>query len=263
MTIREALSSSSGIETDLLLGHVLNKPKEFLLMNPAKNITQAQERKFKDLCKRRSQGEPVAYLLGYKYFFGLKFKVNPNVLIPRPESEWLVDRALHHLKHYRTPKVLDVGTGSGAIAIVLSKLQKIPVLASDISPKALAVARENNRALKAKVNFLHSNLLARINGQFDLIIANLPYVPLSDYKKLRQNLKYEPRLALTDGTDSSRLIAGFLREAESHLAPKGTVLLEIDPTSKKPIQSALTKKQSVKFFKDFRGLTRYAEIKWK
>ncbi len=263
MTIHEALSHKSAIETDLLLGHVLNKSKEFLLMNPAKNITQAQEKKFKDLCKRRSRGEPAAYLLGYKYFYGLKFKVNRDVLIPRPESEWLVDRALHHLKHYRTPKVLDVGTGSGVIAVALSKSAKIPVMASDISPKALAVARANNRALKTKVNFVHSNLLSRIKGQFDLIIANLPYVPLTDYKKLQQNLKYEPKLALTDGSDNSRLIAIFLKEAESHLAPKGTMLLEIDPASKTPIQSALTKQQSVKFFKDFRGLIRYAEINWK
>lgn len=232
-------------------------------MNPAKNITKAQERKFKELCKRRFQGEPIAYLLGYKYFYGLKFKVNEDVLIPRPESEWLVDRAVHYLKSYRAPKVLDVGTGSGAIAVAISRSAKIPVMASDVSHKALTIARANNHALKAKVNFVHSDLLAKINGQFDLIIANLPYVPLSDYKKLRQNLKYEPKLALTDGTDSSRLIAKFLKEAESHLAPKGTVLLEIDPTSKKPVQSALTKKQSVKFFKDFRGLTRYAEINWK
>ncbi len=263
MTIREALSYQSAVETDLLLGHVLNKPKEFLLMNPAKNLTQAQAKKFKDLCKRRSKGEPVAYLLGYKYFYGLKIKVTADVLIPRPESEWLVDRAMRHLKKHRAPKVLDVGTGSGAIAVAISKSARIPVMSSDISPKALIVARANNRALKAKVTFIRSDLLTGIKGQFDLIIANLPYVPLSDYKKLRQNLKYEPRLALTDGTDSSGLIAKFIQEAESHLAPKGTLLLEIDPTSKKPIRSALPKKQSVKFFKDFRGLTRYAEINWK
>lgn len=274
MTIFEFTNHYSTIESDLLLSFILKKPKEFLYLNPNKQLNKIQLLKLKGLVRRRLNGEPMAYILGYKDFYGLKLKVNKNVLIPRPETEWLVDQVLKliHPGHRSgiqfdfksrprvvarggNIKVLDLGTGSGCIAISIKKnINDTDITASDISAKALTVAKANAKFHKTNIKFIKSDLFSNITEKFDLIIANLPYVPASDYKKLRNGLKYEPKSAITDGSNTAEIYKRFLKQVNGHLATKGIILLEIDPKTKKYLPP------KTKFYKDLNGLWRYAEI---
>ena len=262
MTIAETLKKYTDVESDLLLSHVLNKTKEFLYLHPEKKLTELQCKKFIWLANQRRHGVPVAYLLGYKFFYGLKFKVNRDVLIPRPETEWLVDKSMQILTaKLKRPnitklKVLDLATGSGCIGISIAKHTKnrqVSVFASDVSEKALTVARSNNRLHKTKIKFYHSDLLKDVPSQYDLIIANLPYVPFSDYKKFHSNLKFEPKTALTDGGEDFKLIKKFLKQVPSSLAKGGVILLEVDPKFFKSKEA-----KGWRVVKDLSGLKRFA-----
>ncbi len=262
MTIAEILKQYNDIEADLLLGAVLNKTKEFLYLHPDKPLTKLQEQKFVAQAKQRRKGMPAAYLLGYKYFYGLKFKVTPDVLIPRPETEWLVEKGLGIIaakikRKKRHIKVLDLATGSGCIAISIAKHapKGTEVTATDISPKALLIAKANAKANKVKVKYVQSNLFKKITSEFDVIIANLPYVPLSDYKKHHPGLKFEPKNAITDGGDTFKLLKQFLKEAPNYLSPGGAVIIEVDPKFFKAVDH--TKWRVVK---DYKSLNRYALI---
>jgi len=260
MTIAQALKTHKDTEADLLLSHVLGKRKEFLFLHPDRDLTSAQWKKFRQLAVRRKRGEPLAYILGYKYFCGLKFLVDKNVLIPRPESEWLVAQAgisvRRKLRRNKPVLVLDMGTGSGCLAISLAKSVKsndLKITAADISPQALAVAKKNARLNRARVKFIQSDLFKKIPGRYDLIIANLPYVPLSDYNKLKAGLRYEPKLSLTDRTDAFKIYRQFLAEAPAHLKKGGSILLEIDPSFKKTKLA-----QGLTFYRDLARRWRYA-----
>lgn len=272
MNIQQALQSLPGQEAELLLGHALRKPKEFLYTHPNYQIPKNKYQEFTKLVKKREKGEPIAYILGYKDFFGLRFKVTKDVLVPRPETEWIVEEALKEISSNKNQvsKILDVGTGSGCLSISIAKnLNKIKIkhniTASDISSKALKVAKANTKTHKVKIDFLKSDLFSKVGERkFDLIIANLPYVPLKDYKKLLKGLKFEPRLALTDGTNNFIIYKKFFEQVGKHLSETGKIFLETDPASKTYL-SAYTKKYlpkyKIKFFKDLNKLTRYAEIK--
>jgi release factor glutamine methyltransferase len=270
MTIADALKKYStkelGSEIELLLGYVLEQSKEFLYLHREQKLTPEQVAKLVELTTLREQSTPIAYLIGSKHFYGLNFKVNKNVLIPRPESEWIVDETLKILKKNevvskrKMHRVLDVGTGSGAIAVSIayhSDPTKVQIFASDISDKALGIAKQNAKLAKVNINFTKSDLLANIKGKFDIIIANLPYVPISDYKKFYENLKHEPKLALTDGTNDFVLIKKLLAQLPAHLNPKGIVILEIDPKATNIIIPAKFRKQIIK---DFKGLERFIKL---
>ena len=301
MTISEALRKYSSVEIELLLAHVLKKPKEFVFLNQQLSLSASQQASLAKMVKRRLAGEPVAYILGYKDFYGLRFKVSKDVLIPRPETEWLVDRALgvilkagrpeeSHKEILRRPapqddagsyRTLDLGTGSGCIAISLAKNlpedgDHLPELyASDISGLALKVAKQNAKIHKVKIKFIASDLFRSIDGKFDIIIANLPYVPFKMYQKyLAKNdlspanpfsgLKFEPMFALTDGTKSFQIYRRFFEQVGGFINKGGLVLLEIDPSSKKFLleyQKKYLPKADIKFYKDFNNLWRFAEIK--
>lgn len=266
MTIKDTLALYGTIESDLLLAFILKKPKEFLFLHPEKHLTTEQRKEFKQLAKRRLKGEPFAYIVGYKYFCGLKFLINKHVLIPRPETEWLVEQATQIIKNKLNQtvneiKVLDMGTGSGCIAVSLAKhfakQKRVQLTASDVSVKALAVAKQNAKQHKVKINFVQSNLFQRYFGRFDVVIANLPYIPLKDYKKLKATLRFEPALALHDKTNSFVLYKKFLKQLPDHLRKNAVVLLETDPGSK----GTLPLPKSHRWYKDLRGLWRYVIIK--
>ncbi len=265
MTIAEALKKYKDVEADLLLGHVLKQSKEFLYLHPAQKLTAPQKANFERITKKRQAGMPAAYLLGYKYFYGLKFKVNRNVLIPRPETEWLVDETLGMIKRRlrtnptKALRILDVGTGSGCIAISIAKNvdpRKVKIYATDISLGALTVAKENARENKVKVKFSEHNLLSDVKGKFDVIIANLPYVPISDYQHLNTNLKYEPKNALTDDSENFILIQRLLSQASKKLSTKGKLMLEIDPKA----AVLFTNYSQVIITKDMHGLNRFISM---
>jgi release factor glutamine methyltransferase len=262
MTIAEALKKYSDIEADLLLGHVLKQSKEFLYLESNTKLTPRQKSTFEALAKKRRSGIPAAYILGYKYFYGLKFKVNHNVLIPRPETEWLVEQSLRMIANklkvnpHEKLKILDVGTGSGCIAISIAAntdYKNVKVSATDISSQALQVAKKNAEVQNVTVNFSTHDLLRGVKGKFDIIIANLPYVPIDEYQKFYQNLKFEPKLALTDRSNTSEIIQAFMKQVEPRLNSGGALLLELDPTSVIYISP-----YKPKIVKDHNGLDRFA-----
>ncbi len=269
MTVKEILKLYPKIdETELFLSHLLKFPKEKLYINPEQKINKNLLARFKNMVKEFGKGKPAAYILKYKYFFGLKFFVNSNVLIPRPESEWLVEKSLDFIKSSKAKslKVLDLGTGSGCLAISISKnspIKTIDITASDISKKALSVAQKNARSHDAKIKFIQSNLLNDIKNSYDLIIANLPYVPINDYDNLKKNLHHEPKMAITDGTNDFELYEKFLRQLSFRKNLPKLILFEMDPSTKLPLTLMVKKylpKSKIIFYKDFNNLWRYASI---
>ena len=274
MTIKQVLKQFPEAETELLLGHVLKQSKEFLYLYPTQALTKSQELKLQKMMMARRSGWPIAYLLGYKDFYGLHFKVNRSTLIPRPESEWLVDRSLKILDSQRfraarsnsNYKILDIGTGSGCLAISIKKNHpKSIITAVDISSKALVVAKQNAATYRVNIKFKKQNLLQGDKTKYDLIIANLPYVPKKDYQKLRANLRFEPKGALVDPKQDFHLYKQLLTDIQSHLTTKGAVLLEIDP-SMKPLLENYCKKNmpQVKliFTRDYHKFWRFCQIKF-
>lgn len=285
MTIKQILTRFNQIEIELLLADVLKKPKEFIFLHPEFVLTSKHLNILSKCIERREKGEPVAYILGYKDFMGYRFKVNKHVLIPRPETEGLVELALDRIKNAKVLKILDVGTGSGCVAVSLAKIlpgaihvPRFTIHASDISPKALKVAKENALRHKAKIKFIHSDLFKNVSGQYDVVVANLPYVPM---KMLRKHLlhrgefdaqdpfaglKYEPKFALTDGTSIWLIYKRFFEEVRAHLYPGAVILLEIDPSARKFLteyQKKYLPKAKVNFYRDSGRLWRYMEIKMK
>ncbi len=270
MTIREAQIKYKQIEIDILLEHVLKKPKEFIFSNPNKKLSPSQKLKIDKLAKQRIKGIPIAYIVGYKYFYGKKFQVTKDTLIPRPETEQLIDLSvatIHTSDHIKS--ILDLGTGSGCIAITLSSIfgnsqKKLNFSASDVSLKALNIAKKNSKLHKQKIKFYKSNLLSNIDNKFDIIVANLPYVPLKNYKKLIQNLKYEPKIALTDNTNNAGLYEKLIKSATKHLNDKAVILLEIDPSTTQYISKYVKKhlpNSLITFYQDLSKRARFAEIK--
>ncbi len=274
MTIKKIFKKYSNIEIELLLAHVLKKPKEFLYLAPERKLSSYQVKSLSSMVKRRLNGEPVAYILGYKDFMGLRFKVNRNVLIPRPETEEMVEKVVseQRLVSSKKPvKILDVGTGSGCIAVSLARQFQIldikfQIIASDISKAALKVAKQNAKAHKVKARFVLSDLLNNFKGKFDILIANLPYVPATDYAKLKSGLKYEPKNAIFVKENGLRIIKKFLKQLSQSkiLNPESKIYLEFDPRQKAELHKLVKKffpGWKVIFYKDFGNLWRFVEIK--
>ncbi len=265
MTIHKVLTNYPNPEIELLLGHVLKQSKEFLYLQPEQKLTKLQESRLKKFLAEFKNGKPIAYLLGYKYFYGLKFKVNEHTLIPRPESEWLVDKALALTKDTKSPKIVDIGTGSGCLAISIGKFStnKPKIFASDISNKALAIAKHNAKQHKVKIKFKVQDLLSKDKNEYDLIIANLPYVPHKDYEKSLSNLKHEPKSALVDPGQDFQLYETLFTQIPNCLNRNGLVLLEIDPSMKSLIQNWFKKnmpRTKLSFARDIHKLTRYCQL---
>lgn len=251
-------------EVDILLSHILRKPKEFVYAHPTYQLTKPQYRKFQTLVKRREQGEPIAYLTGHKEFYGLDFMVNRHVLIPRPDTETLIDAVLPQLKPGQL--VCDVGTGSGNIAITLKKLRSdITVIATDISVKALGVAKKNSHKQKTKITFYKSDVLRDVPkkyyGKIDWLICNAPYLTKREASK--PSLCYEPRLALTPTNDAVSLIKKLLKQSPQFLSPVGRIVLEIGHNQAERIKKITQKiypRCKVTIIKDYAQLDRVVVI---
>jgi release factor glutamine methyltransferase len=214
----------------VLLSHTIDKPKEYLLSNPEKKVDPKLEKKFLILLNRRLLGWPVAYLRKQKEFHGLRFYMDKNVLIPRPETEGLVDLVLSQISNLKPPiSILDIGTGSGNIIISLAKKlsaysHEYVLYASDISPKAVAVARKNARLHKTKIKFAVGNLLEAWGKQkFDVIIANLPYLA----RQTDSSTKFEPIGALIAAKKGLAFYEKLFKQISSLYPQPSTLLLEI------------------------------------
>jgi release factor glutamine methyltransferase len=237
-------SSSARLDAQLLLGHATGRSRTQLLAHPEAGVGADQAAVFEGLVVRRDAAEPIAYLLGEREFYGRMFQVDRRALIPRPETELLVDLGRAAVARFRAlgvePCVVDVGTGCGAIAISVAAEARVSVVATDVSHGALALARENadthilgepSASLatlpQAGVRLVQTNLLAGLRGPLHVVLANLPYVPSG--RLLPSDVKdFEPHVALFGGEEGTELLQKFLREAQPLLAPKAELCFELD-----------------------------------
>jgi release factor glutamine methyltransferase len=223
LTVHQALSSS-GIdarEARLLLAAATGFSEASVLAFQEKDLPQDAEKRFAELASRRRAGEPVAYILGRKEFYGLELAVNPAVLIPRPETELLVELGLQ----FGFSKAVDLGTGSGAIALALKKHQpQARVVAVDSSAAALVVAQRNATRLNLNIEFRHGRWLEGVEDAFDLVVSNPPYIAAGDPHL--PELRFEPAAALVSGADGLDAIRELARSAPARLAKNGWLLLE-------------------------------------
>ena len=230
-TVRAALAQSGLVPVDaqVLLAHALGVNRAWLIAHAADPLPAASAAAFLALAKRRRDGEPVAYLTGVREFWGLPLAVTPAVLIPRPETETLVELALARLPPDRPVSVLDLGTGSGAVALAIARERpQARVLATDVSPDALAVAEGNARRLGlANVAFLRSDWYAAVPADpFDAIVSNPPYVAAGDPHLAAGDLRHEPPAALSPGGDGLDALRIIVAGAPARLAPGGTLVVE-------------------------------------
>ena len=232
--------SSARIEVQCLLQQVLRVPRAYLLAHPERILHDAEAASYRALLQRRMSGEPIAYILGEREFFGLSFSVTPATLIPRPDTELLVELALERIpllsshllplpRGEGTLSVLDLGTGSGAIALAIAHQRPdVEVWACDASAAALAVAKENAHRLNiGKVNFVESDWFSAFSGQhFDIIVSNPPYIAAADYHLSQGDVRFEPLSALASGADGLDDIRRIIGQASLYLKQNGWLLLE-------------------------------------
>ncbi len=221
----------SRTDARLLLQHATGWSREQLLAHPDWQVDTPQLGAYQTLLARRAADEPVAYLVGEREFYGRAFRVDRRALIPRPETELLVDIGMAAIDRWRAlgvePSIVDVGTGAGAIAISVSLERHTRVVATDVSRDALLLARENARLYSANVAFVQADLLAGVCGPFNVVLANLPYVPST--RSLPADVRdYEPHVALFGGQRGTELIERFLHEARSVVADGAELAVELD-----------------------------------
>ncbi len=223
-------SPTPELDARLLLEHLLDVPYSYLVVHHDQPLTAEQEQQYRQLLQRAEQQEPIPYLIGCAPFFDFDLHVTPAVLIPRPETEQLVETAVTWARQHNAQTAVDVGTGSGCIAIALARfLPEVQVTAVDISPAALAVAQQNAQQLAPdRIQFQQSDLLQAVAGPVDLIVANLPYVTTGEWQSLADGVKlHEPALALDGGEDGLELIRRLLEQAVTRLHPNAAIFLEI------------------------------------
>jgi release factor glutamine methyltransferase len=231
--LAEKGSESPRLDAEVLLADVLGCERIALYTRYDEEAGEESRRRYRDLIRRRIEGCPVAYLVGRKEFFSLRFEVNPAVMIPRPDTECVVIECLRLLKDTVEPTMLDVGTGSGAIAVAVAKQHEgARVTATDISAEALAVAQRNatRHGVAERIQFVQGDLLAPFAAgeQFDLIASNPPYIPHEEIDRLPAGVRdYEPRAALDGGPGGFAVFDRLINQARAHLKPGGWLVLEI------------------------------------
>jgi release factor glutamine methyltransferase len=280
--LRASGSESARLDTELLLGWAIGAGRTAVIAHPDAPVGADARATFEAAVARREKGEPVAYLRGIKEFYGLAFAADKRALIPRPETELVVEAAEREVawrltsepRPAGTPnlRVVDVGTGSGAIAIALATLLRhrrmlpeVTLLAVDSSTEALSLARENAvaHAVADAVSFAEADLLPEGEAQYDLILANLPYIPSADVDRLPVAASFEPRVALDGGIDGLDVVRRLLRALPSALAATGTALLEIGFDQGPAVQAevaALTESWDCHVQPDLSGRPRLARV---
>ncbi len=253
-----------------IICHVLSLPPERILMEPERVLNESEQRKIRQSIEERRKGKPLAYLTHMREFLSEPFYVDGRVLIPRPETELLVEEAMKIIRSKGRLQVLDVGTGSGVIGIHLLKNGAGSVVCVDISPAALAVARKNARAfgLQTGIEFMASDLFSAIKKgrTFDLICANLPYVALHEWEGLMAEVReFEPMHALVGGDAGTELYERYLEEIGDYLAADGALLCEIGGEGQAALLGAVLKKAGfeVAVLHDLAGRQRVIRGSWK
>ena len=233
------------LDAEVLLAHVLGCKRIQVYMRFDDVATDEMRKQFRELIKQRVEGCPVAYLVGRKDFFSLELEINRDVLIPRPDTETVVSECLQLAKDMPAPTILDIGTGSGNLAVALAKQHKTAaVTAIDLSPAALAVAQRNaaKHGVAERIRFLEGDVFAPLaaDERFDFIVSNPPYIPHADIATLESGVRdYEPHLALDGGTDGFAVFDRLIAGAPSHLKPGGYLLIEIGAPQEQPARERL------------------------
>ena len=259
----EGIAAQPRRDAELLLLRVIQRDRAFLLTYPDAEITPEQQAQYEEWLRRRAAHEPIQYILGEQEFWGLTFAVTPDVLIPRPETEHLVEALLERVPHDQPVRIADVGTGSGAIAVALAhSLQLAQVTALDISEAALAVARQNadTHQVADRVRLLTSDLLSAVAGErFDAIVSNPPYVAEADRDSLEPQVRdYEPAMALFGGPSGFEVYERLIPQAREALQPDGWLLIEMGLGQRNALKRLLSEWDDVSFVDDLQGIPRVA-----
>ena len=259
------LGDTAARDAELLLLHTLQIPRVTLLAHPDRELTPGQEALYKKNIDRRLLHEPIQYITSQQEFYGLLLQVTPAVLIPRPETEHLIEAVLNHLQTNAPHKIADIGTGSGAIAIALAvSLPHAEITALDISSEALAIAAANAREhnMANRIKFLHSDLLSALAheaGTFDAIVSNPPYVPEADRDTLHPQVRdHEPAMALFSGETGLDIYRRLIPQAHNALKPNGLLALEIGHGQREAIAALLHAWRNVSFVDDLHQVPRVA-----
>jgi release factor glutamine methyltransferase len=252
-------------DAELLLQFVLDRDRAFVLTHPHDQVGQHSMQRYFELVARRLSGEPIQYIVREQEFYGLPFRVTPDVLIPRPETEHLVEKALELAAQFEWPRIVDVGTGSGAIAIALAhRLPEAHIAAIDISVSALILANKNAKqnGLRGRIRFMDSDLLAAVaDERFQIVVSNPPYVPLTDRESLSAEVReHEPALALFAGEDGLDVYRRLIPEAFAVLETGGYVALEIGYRQAEAVKALLIQAsfERIEFVPDLQGIPRVA-----
>ena len=270
MTLTTALSHGAALlahlptarrDAEFLLLRATETDRAFLLTHPESTLTPDQQSTYEQWLTRRAQHEPIQYIIGEQEFYGLTLRVTPEVLIPRPETEHLVEALLHRVPKEAPLRIADIGTGSGAIAIALAHhLPNASVTALDNSTAALAIAQQNSQRhnLTARIRFLQSDLLNAVAGErFDAIVSNPPYVPDSEILE-PQVRNFEPHTALYAGPTGLDIYQRLIPQAEKALTPHGWLLLEIGHGQRDALAELLEPWNEIEFVSDLQGIPRVA-----
>ena len=274
MTVLEVLQSTTGyfqkrnidsprLNAEHLLAHVLSRKRMELYLDFERQLRESELAPLRELVKRRGTGEPLQHLLGTVEFCGRSFRCDKRALVPRPETEQLIELLITHFKsEIADSRMIDVGTGSGVIALTLAaEFPKAQIVGADISEDALMLARENAErlGLADRVHFLQSNLLESVQTQVDLIVANLPYVSTEDRHNLSREVLHDPEVALFAGARGDELVRQLIGQASSWLRPGGMLAMEIGIGQSEPLVAALAEKnyRDISTEKDYSGVIRF------
>jgi release factor glutamine methyltransferase len=272
MTVLEVLRSSTEylkkhnidnprLNAEHLLAHVLGRTRMELYLEFEHTLNEAELAPLREVVRRRGQGEPLQHLLGTVEFCGLAFVCDQRAIVPRPETEELVELLESRIEN-RESRIVDIGTGSGVIALTLAaKFPETKVYALDVSEDALALARSNAErlGLTARVHFFKSDLLQNISERFDLIVANLPYISMQDRRSLSSEVLHDPAIALFGGSRGDELIRDLIEQAPPHLQPNGLLALEVGVGQSELLREFLMQKNfhDIESKKDYSGTPRF------
>jgi release factor glutamine methyltransferase len=260
----EHLRPNAHRDAELLLLHTLQIPRTTLLAHPTRELSAAKESLYESLLQRRLRNEPIQYITGQQEFYGLPFKVTPAVLIPRPETEHLVEAVLQRLPQNQPLRIVDIGTGSGAIAIALAAhLPQSHITALDLSPEALKIAQTNAETnnVATRITFLQSDLLSALAHEdpYDAIVSNPPYIPETDSPTLHPEVRdHEPHTALFAGDEGLDIYRRLIPQAHALLKPNGLIALEIGHGQREALAVFLHDWHNVNFVDDLQHIPRVA-----
>jgi release factor glutamine methyltransferase len=241
--LQKSKVSNPRLDSQILLSCSINKDKKHIILNPKENLNSKQLKKFKDLIKRRKKGEPIAYLINNKEFWKDEFYVNKDVLIPRPDTELIIEQVLKIYSKQSQLQVLDIGTGSGCILLsLLKERSNFYGTGIDISKKSINISKFNAKRLRLnnRVKFIHSSIDNFKIGKYDLIVSNPPYIELLDLKYLDKDvINFEPKLALSGGFDGFSKIRKVISKAKNLIKKNGKLILEIGFKQKNKVKEIL------------------------